>query len=98
MAAAPQDRPYPRRDRTVDQPHRARLDAVLRGVPPLRAVSPPHPHQHLPGALATEQVQTAEALQEGQSGLATSHLPVPENLRPLGMGCHLLAIRTARAV
>src|SRR6266498_2239147 len=39
MAAAPLDRPAHRRDRTTHQPHRAWLDAVLRGVLPLRAES-----------------------------------------------------------
>ena len=58
MAAAPQDRAHPRRARTMDQPGRARLDAVLRGVLPLRAVSAPVPHQRLPDAVDPQEIQT----------------------------------------
>jgi RNA-directed DNA polymerase len=51
MAAAPLDRAQSRRDRTTAQPCCAGMDAVLRGVLPLCAVSAPVAHQCLPDAL-----------------------------------------------
>src|SRR6266508_153809 len=97
MAAAPLDRPAPRRDRTTDQPDRARVDALLRGVLPLRAQPRPTAHQRLPDALAPRQAQAAATHEEGQSGLATHHRPAPQALRPLGMGIRVLVDRMTRA-
>jgi hypothetical protein len=74
------------------------LADVVLGVQPLRAAWPPPAHQRLPGALAAEEVQTTAVLQEGQRGLAARHPPVPESLRPLGMGSRLLTIRMSGAV
>src|SRR6266536_3322435 len=51
VAAAPAHRAEPRRARRDDQPGRARMDAVLRRVLPVRVVHAPGAHQHLPGAL-----------------------------------------------
>ena len=77
LAAAPQDRAFPRRSRTMDQSGRARLDAVLRGVLPLRAVSAPIPHQRLPDAVGSQEIQTVAHHQEGRGLLATHHPPDP---------------------
>jgi RNA-directed DNA polymerase len=56
VAAAPQDLPHLRRPCPPDQPDRRGMDAVLRQVLPLRAVSAPGAHQRLPGALDPQQV------------------------------------------
>ena len=53
------DRAQPGRHRPTDQPRRARMDAVLRRVLPLRAVSTPVARQCLRDALDPQQVQTA---------------------------------------
>ena len=50
----------------LDQPDRAWLDAVLRGVLPLRAVSAPIAHQRLPDAVDPQEVQTVAHAQEGR--------------------------------
>ena len=97
MAAAPLDRADPRRDRPTDQPCRAGLDAVLRSVLPLRAVSTPVAHQRLRDALDPQQVQTAAHHQESQGMLAAHHPPTSQALRPLGMGARFLAARMTRA-
>ncbi len=97
LAAAPQDRAFPRRPRTVDYSGRAWLDAVLRGVLPLRAVSAPIPHQRLPDAVGPQEIQTVAHHQEGRGLLATPHPPVPPALRPLGMGARFLVVRMTRA-
>ena len=51
LATAPPHHPHPRRTRQGHQSGRGGMDAVLRGVLPLRAVSPPSAHQRLPGAM-----------------------------------------------
>jgi len=97
MATAPLDRAHPGRHRPTDQPCRARLDAVLRSVLPLRAVSTPVAHQRLRDALDPQQVQTAAHHQESQGMLAAHHPPTSPALRPLGMGARFLAARMTRA-
>ena len=84
---------HPRRDRPTDQPCRAGLDAVLRGVLPLRAVSAPVAHQRLRDALDPQQVQTAAHHQESQGMLAAHHPPTSPALRPLGMGARFLVVQ-----
>src|ERR1700742_5270168 len=86
MAAAPQDRANPGRDCTTDQPGRARLNELLRGVLPLRAISAPIPHQRLPDAVDPQEIQTVTPHEKGRRLLATHHQPVPEALRPFGNG------------
>ena len=83
--------------RPTDQPCRARLDAVLRSVLPLRAVSTPVAHQCLRDALDPQHVQTAAHHQESQGMLAAPHPPTSPALRPLGMGARFLAARMTRA-
>jgi RNA-directed DNA polymerase len=97
MAAAPLDRAHPGRDRPTDQSCRAGLDAVLRSVLPLRAVSTPGAHQRLRDALDPQQIQTAAHHQESQGLLAAHHQPASPALRPLGMGAQLLAAIMTRA-
>ena len=87
MAAAPLDRAHPGRHRPTDQPCRARLDAVLRSVLPLRAVSTPVAHQCLRDALDPQQVQTAAHHQESQGMLAAHHPPTSPALGRIGHGC-----------
>ena len=61
LAAAPPHRSHLRRPCAVDQPDRAGLDAVLRGVLPLRAVSTPVAHQRLFGALDPQKYKRLRA-------------------------------------
>ena len=56
LAAAQAHRPHFDEIAPRINPVDARLDAVLRSVLPLRAVSPPLPHQRLPGAVDPEEV------------------------------------------
>lgn len=86
LAAAPAHQLHHRRTRTVDQSHRAGLDAVLRGVLPLRAVSGAQAHQRLPDALAAEEIQTVENLHQSARGVGTGNNPAPRLLRALEMG------------
>src|SRR4051812_44607484 len=97
MAAAPQGPADPDRDSHKDQPDHPWLAPVLRGVLPLRAGAAPRPYQRLPTAMDPQEVQTAADHEEGPGGLATRHQPVPQALRPLGMGPHALADRVTRA-
>jgi group II intron reverse transcriptase/maturase len=86
MATAPANRSLRRRARTMDQPDRARLDAVLRGVLSLRAVSAPATHQRLPDAVAAQQVRTVEDAQTVQPGVETGHRQAAQVLRALALG------------
>ena len=76
---------------------RARLDAVLRGVLPLRAASPPATHQRLPDALAPQEIQAAGIQEESPGLLGTDHRPVSPAVRPLGLGAHSWWIRMTGA-
>ena len=67
MAAPPLDRTQLRPGRETNQPDRARLDAVLRSVLPLRAVSPPVAHQLLPDALDPRQVQRLRSIKKAKA-------------------------------
>src|SRR5262249_54829466 len=67
--AAPQDDLDPRRPRTLDQPDRARLDAVLRSVLPFQAVPAAGARQLLPDAVPPSQAQTVAEQEKG--GLRT---------------------------
>src|SRR3954452_2741286 len=98
MAAAPQDQAQLRRTGQEDQPDHSRLDAVLRGVLPLCAVSLPGTHQRLSDALDPQEIQTTTTLPQGPGLLATHHPPTLQARRPLGMGPHRLANRMTRAV
>jgi RNA-directed DNA polymerase len=87
--------------RTMDQPHRARLDELLRGVLPLRALSPPGAHQRLPDAVAAQEAQTAAGTRQGPRGVDQSGGRTAPLLRALEMGqlgTASLVIRTTRAV
>ncbi|WP_281365061.1 reverse transcriptase domain-containing protein [Phytohabitans houttuyneae] len=76
-----------------DQPDRARLDAVLRSVLPLRAASPPPTHQRLPDALDPQEVQTVTRVQEGQDLLGGDHRKVSPPVRSLALDPRLLGTR-----
>src|SRR5487761_1138963 len=73
------------------------MDAVLRGVLPLRAVSAAPAHQRLPGALDAEEIQTAEDVQESARGMGAGHCPVSPVVRALEMDDRALAGRVRRA-
>ena len=78
-----------------------RLDAVLRGVLPLRAVSAPATYQRLLDALDPQEVQTAAGQEEGPRVLAGDHREVPPHVRALEMGAFgpvVLKTRVTRAV
>ena len=65
-ADPPAHRPVVRRPGAMAEPHRRRVDELLRPVLPVGDVSPPAARQHLPEALGWEEVPTAahpEALQ-----------------------------------
>jgi hypothetical protein len=96
-AAASTDRAEHRRPRPSDQPARARLAAVLRGVLPLRDAHPPAAHQRLLAALDPQEIPTTSGIPQSQGSLATHHQPAPTAVRPLGMGPHARTIRMTRA-
>ena len=75
------------------------LDDLLRGILPLGAVSPAPPRQHLPDAVADEQVPALPDLEESHSGLDRRGRDAATVLRPLGLGkTGRQMTRTARAV
>jgi hypothetical protein len=65
---------------------------------PFRAAAPPAAHQLLPDALAPQEVQAAGTQEEGPRVLAAHHPPVPQALRPLGLGALFLVVRMTGAV
>lgn len=100
LATASPHRSHLRRPRPTDQSDRAGLDAVLRGVSPLRVVFAPVAHQRLPGALDPQQVQTAARREEGRRVLAGDNRTASPHARALGLGslgAACLVIRMTRA-
>src|SRR6478672_3857998 len=84
----------------MDQSDRAGLDAVLRGVLPLRAVSTPDAHQRLFGALDPQEIQTITSRLESHRVLAGDHRAVSPHVRALGLdslGRACLTTRMTRA-
>jgi hypothetical protein len=65
LAGPPAQRHRAGGHRRVDQPHRQRMDDLLRQVLQDRAERPAPAHQHLPGALGEAEVQTAQDIHEG---------------------------------
>ena len=98
LAAAPAHLAHHGQPRPGDQSRGPGLDAVLRGVLPLRAAAPPAAHQRLPDALAPQEIQAAGIQEEGPGLLGTRHCPVPPAVRPLGMGALFLVDRMTGAV
>ena len=98
LAAAPAHLAHHGQPRPGDQSRSAGLDAVLRGVLPLRAAAPPAAHQRLPDALAPQEIQAAGIQEESPGLLGTRHCPVPAAVRPLGMGALFLVDRMTGAV
>src|SRR5512135_2481385 len=101
MAAAPADGPVRSGPRPVDQPHRARLDELLRHLLPAGAVSPPDAHQRLPGALAAQEASAAAGTETGAGRMGKGLPATAPELRPLGLGhdrSRCLVIRTTGAV
>ena len=94
----PAGRCQPRGPRPVDESHRAGMDAVLRGIQPLRAVSPAAPHQHLPGAVGPQEVSSVARVQQGQSMVAGTCVPLPARVRAVGLDPGLPSDRMVRAV
>ena len=101
LATAPPHPAILRRARTVDQSDRAGLDAVLRRVLPVGAVSPPDAHQRLPDAVGPQEVPPVPGTTQVPAGVAAGRQTVPAVLRPLGLDHRRprrLVTRTTRAV
>ena len=101
LAAAPPHRSFLRRSRTMDQSDRAGLDAVLRRVLPVGAVSPPDAHQRLPDALGPQEIPPVQGTTPAPAGVAAGHHTVPAVLRALGLDHRCprrLVIKVTRAV
>ena len=82
-------------------PDCAGLDAVLRCVLPLGAVSAPDAHQRLPDALGPQEISPVPGTSRVPAGVAAGHYPVPAVLRPLGLDNRRpgrLVIKVTRAV
>jgi hypothetical protein len=97
MGAAPLDLPHLQRGGPHDQPGRRGLDAVLRQVLPVGAVSPPGAHQRLPGALDPQQVPTLRQDPRRSPEVRGDHLRVSPHVPALAMGHVRLVSRVARA-
>jgi Reverse transcriptase (RNA-dependent DNA polymerase) len=82
-------------------PRRARLDELLRRLPPVGALSPPDAHQRLPAALAAQEASAVAGTEKGTGRMGKGLSATAPVLRPLGLGhdhsC-CLVIRTTRAV
>src|SRR5437773_4770323 len=101
LGTAPANGPVRSGPRPVDQPHRARLDELLRCLPPVGAVSPPDAHQCLPGALAAQEASAVAGTEKGTGRMGKGLSATAPVLRPLGLGhdhSRCLVIRTTRAV
>ena len=101
LAPAPPNPAILLRTRTVGQSHCAGLDAVLRCVLPLGAVSAPDAHQRLPDALGPQEISPVPGTPRVPAGVAAGHYPVPAVLRPLGLDNRRpgrLVIKVTRAV
>src|SRR5207244_12137434 len=72
------------------EPHRRRVDELLRPVSPVGVEAPPAARQHLPEALGWEEVQAAADLHADQAvvGRATRKRASP--VRPLAVGPRVL--------
>src|SRR5919198_1801603 len=91
QAANPsQLRPVARRDGGVVEPHRRRLDELLRSVLPLRAESPPVARQHLLEALGCTEIPTTATPHAVQAVVGRTPTTSPRPVRPLAVGRHRL--------
>src|SRR3954453_1049840 len=93
LAAAPLDLSHLRRDRPHDQPDRRGLDAVLRAVLPVLAVSPPGAYQRLPGALGPQQIPTLRRDPRRPRQAHGDHRQVSPDRRALALGHDRLVSR-----
>ena len=69
----------------MDQPHRQRVDDLLRQVLPDRAERPAPAHQFLPGALGEAEVQAARDIQEGPQVVGRADREAATPVRALEM-------------
>src|SRR5262249_27399952 len=79
-------RPVARRPGAMAEPHRRRVDELLRPVLPVGDVSAPAARQHLPEALGWKKVPTATDLQAVQTMVDPGDRPRARPVRPLAMG------------
>ena len=74
------------RTRTVGQSHCAGLDAVLRRVLPVGAVSPPDAHQRLPDALGPQEISPVPGTPRVPAGVAAGRYASTRGSSPTGSG------------
>jgi hypothetical protein len=96
-ADPPAHRPVAGRPGAMAEPHRRRVDQLLRPVLPNRARSPPEARQHLPEALGWKEVQTAADRQVLPRVVDRAARKAARPVRPLALGPHVpRLIRRAR--
>ena len=89
-ADPPAHRPDPGRPGAMAEPHRRRVDELLRPVLPVGDVSPPPARQHLPEALGWEEVPAAADLQAVQAVVDRAARTRARPVRPLAVGPRVL--------
>ena len=96
-ADPPAHRPVASRPGAVAEPHRRRVDQLLRPVLPDRARSPPQARQRLPEALGREEIQAAADRQALPQVVGRAARKAAWTVRSLARGPHVLRlIRRAR--
>jgi hypothetical protein len=66
-------------------------------VLPDRNVRPPATHQHLPGAVGPQKVQTVQGIQASETLVDLAHATTAQDVRPLGMDARVLTDQMRRA-
>ena len=97
-ADPPAHRPVAGRPGAMAEPHRRRVDELLRPVLPVGAISPPAARQRLPEALGWEEVPTAANPSSGSSAGGPGRRSRARPIRPLAVGPRVLnwLVRRAR--
>src|SRR6266511_3033766 len=91
MEDSPMDRGTPYRNRTEAQRDGARLDQLLRSLPPDRVEAVSQTHRRVPGALGDAEVQTTEGPPRAGLGVSSGRV-----LTRAGTLCSLAAGPTLR--
>lgn len=82
--------PLPGRPGEMAEPHRRRVDALLRPVLPVGVVSPPPARQHLPEALGREEIPGATDIQAVPTVVGRATATRARLVPPLEVGAHVL--------